>query len=260
MNTVYEPKGRAREYSPLALNVYLTCTHDCKYCYCQQLRGKGFFACGKKPQPRPGIVEALNRDLEKNLYTEQVLLSFVGDVYCDAADGNAATREVLKALSARRVPAAVLTKGGERCLKDVDVFKSFGEHFQIGTTLTFDNDKDSLAMESGAALPAERLSTLKTLHDEGIRTFASFEPVIDPEQSLNLMRKSLDFVDIYKVGKINRFKGLDKTIDWTDFLSRAVDILRDAGKPFYVKQDLRQAAPSVKLFGSEVMADDMNVH
>lgn len=30
---IYEPKGKAREYAELALEVYKTCSHMCKYCY-----------------------------------------------------------------------------------------------------------------------------------------------------------------------------------------------------------------------------------
>ena len=30
---VYEPRGKAREYSPLAANLYSGCSHQCKYCY-----------------------------------------------------------------------------------------------------------------------------------------------------------------------------------------------------------------------------------
>jgi hypothetical protein len=63
-------------------------------------------------------------------------------------------------------------------------------------------------------------------------------------------------VDIYKVGKLNNYKGMDKAIDWTAFLTSAVDILRRAGKAFYVKHDLRVAAPSVKLYGNETQADE----
>lgn len=33
MNVVYEPRGRAREYSELAYNLYRGCTHGCRYCY-----------------------------------------------------------------------------------------------------------------------------------------------------------------------------------------------------------------------------------
>jgi DNA repair photolyase len=30
---IYEPAGRAREYSPLALNHFKGCEHGCLYCY-----------------------------------------------------------------------------------------------------------------------------------------------------------------------------------------------------------------------------------
>ncbi len=34
---IYVPKGRAREYSPLALNLYRGCEHRCSYCYCPRI-------------------------------------------------------------------------------------------------------------------------------------------------------------------------------------------------------------------------------
>ena len=33
MSIIYEPKGKAREYSPLAVNLYRGCSHGCLYCY-----------------------------------------------------------------------------------------------------------------------------------------------------------------------------------------------------------------------------------
>lgn len=35
-----------------------------------------------------------------------------------------------------------------RAIKDIDVIKSFGERIKIGTTLTFDNEIDSLEWEN----------------------------------------------------------------------------------------------------------------
>ena len=256
MSIIYEPKGKAREYSPLALNIYLSCTHRCEYCYapgCRHQTKDQYFA---SPFPRSGIVDKLKDELEHDVPKEQVLLSFIGDVYCETKDANRATRECLELLLKYKVPVAILTKGGKRCLKDLEIFKSFGEHIQVGTTLTFDNNDDSMKWESGAALPDERLETLKILHSEGIKTFASFEPVIIPQQSLNLMKKSLEYIDVYKVGKLNNYKGLDKSIDWKDFLEKSLDILRNAGKAFYIKHDLRQAAASVRLYGNEVLPDE----
>ena len=258
-NVIYEPRGKAREYSPLALNLYMGCTHRCKYCYapsCIQKSRENYF---KVPEPRKNVLENLEKQLKKEIPKEQVLLSFVGDVYCETADSNKLTRKVLEMLLDYKVPVAILTKGGKRCIKDMDIFKKFGDHIMIGATLTFDNDKDSLEWEEGASTPKERLETLKTLHENGIKTFASFEPVIYPEQSINLIKQSIDFIDVYKIGKLNNYKGIDKTIDWTDFLIKCVDILRPAGKEFYIKHDLRRAAPSVRLFGNEVLSDEHNV-
>lgn len=260
MSTIYTPSGKAREYSPLALNIYLSCTHKCKYCYAPRCRHQKEEEYFKTPEPRKNIVDNVVKDIEKGgTPKEQVLLSFIGDVYCGTADDNQATRDVLEVLLKYKVPVAILTKGGKRCLKDLEMFKAFGDHIQIGTTLTFDNDKDSLEWESGAALPKERLDTLKTLHEEGIRTFASFEPVVYPEQSLSLMKQGLDFIDVYKVGKLNNYQGLDKKIDWRSFLISSVDLLRDAGKAFYIKHDLRTSAPDVRLYGNEVLPDEHNV-
>lgn len=259
MSIIYEPRGKAREYSPLALNLYIGCTHKCAYCYAPSCLMKSHEDYFSSPAPRAKFINTLGRELEKKSPKKQVLLSFIGDVYCEAQDNNALTRAALEVLLDAKVPVAILTKGGSRCLKDIDLFKKFGDSIQVGATLTFDNDKDSLEWEPGAALPSERLSVLKKLRDAGIKTFASFEPVIKPEQSLNLMRLGLDFIDVFKVGKLNNYKGLDKQIDWTSFLQSSVDLLRSNGKQFYIKHDLRKSADSVELFGNEAVADSHNV-
>lgn len=254
MSIIYAPKGRAREYSPLALNIYMGCTHRCKYCYAPNCIQKNREEYYKEPAPRKDIVKNLEKELRKigvGKIKEQVLLSFVGDVYCKTSDNNKTTREVLQLLLEYKVPVAILTKGGTRVLKDIDMFKKFKNHIQIGTTLTFDNKVDSLQWESGAAIPNERYVMLRELHKNGIKTFVSFEPVIVPEQTINLCEKTLEIVDIYKIGKINNYKGMDRKIDWNDFLSKMVCILRGAGKEFYVKYDLAIAADSVELTEDE---------
>lgn len=256
---VYEPKGKAREYSPLALNVYLGCSHKCKYCYANRMakmNGNENYFC--VPEPRKGLMDKLHKEL-KNAPKQQVLLSFIGDPYCETMDDNRLTREALAALEEAKSPVAVLTKGGTRCLKDLDMFKKFGEHIQVGATLTFSNPEDSAEWESGAASPSDRIEALKVLHSAGVRTFASFEPVIDPAQSIQLIKDTIEFVDVYKVGKINNYKGIDKAIDWESFLRQAVDILRSNGKRFYIKHDLRNAAPNVRLYGNECLSDEHNV-
>jgi len=114
--------------------------------------------------------------------------------------------------------------------------------------------KKSKQWEPGASLPEERLETLKTLHDAGIRTLASFEPVVDPAESLRIMERTLqdNSVDHYKVGKLNNYKGLDKDHDWQGFLREAIAMLRPAGKQIYIKKCLYELAPDVRLREDEV--------
>ncbi|MBC8569857.1 radical SAM protein [Zongyangia hominis] len=253
MPVIYEPKGRANEYSPYACNLYLGCTHGCKYCYAPhalQRTAENYFY---SPSPRKNVLKILEKDLQKKAYDLQILLSFIGDVYCETTDNNQTTRNALILLNSYHTPVAVLSKGGNRMLKDIDVFQSFGKRICVGSTLTFFDDEKSLAWEPGAASPDERIQTLKVLHESGIRTFASFEPVIEPSESLRLIEKTLqdDSVDHYKIGKLNNYRGLDKGIDWQEFLKNVLALLRPAKKQIYIKECLRALAPDVPLFESE---------
>ncbi|MDR0913599.1 MAG: hypothetical protein LBM65_00280 [Oscillospiraceae bacterium] len=254
MSIIYEPTGMAKEYSPYACNLYIGCSHCCRYCYAPhtlQRTADNYFGV---PQPRKDVLKYLEMDLKKKRFDKQILLSFIGDVYCKNADNSQTTRTALKLLDYYNAPVAVLSKGGTRMLRDIDVFKEFGEHITVGSTLTFLDPVKSKQWEPGAAVPEDRLETLLTLHNAGIRTFASFEPVVEPAESLRLIERTLkdDSVDHYKVGKLNNYKGLDKGIDWQSFLAEAIVMLREAGKQIYIKKCLRDLAPNVQLFEDEI--------
>lgn len=259
MATIYEPKGKAREYSPLALNPYLGCNHACKYCYVPGIR-----RCS--PEQNLNIIEKHNfiDDLKKDARNlkdrnQQVLLSFMSDPYNSLEPEKKLTRKSLKILLDNRIPCAILTKAGTKALGDMDIFKLFGKSIQVGATLTLENDKDSFFWESGAALPSDRIEMLKQLKENGIKTWASFEPVIDPVQSVNLIKKVIDYVDIFKIGKLNNiYSEIQNKINWQEYLKTIVSILRSYNKAFYVKYDLRRICPEVKLFGNEVLQDEHN--
>lgn len=258
MNVIYRPMGMAREYSPYALNIYIGCSHMCKYCYAPhtlQRKSENYFL---RPKPRKNILKLLEQDLKKNKYKEQVLLSFVGDVYCDSLDNGATTRKVLKLLNLYKVPVAVLSKGGKKMLRDLDIFKEFGDRIMVGTTLTFFDENKSKEWEPNASLPSERLETLKTLHENGIKTFASFEPTLEPVESLKLIKKTLEdnSVDHYKIGKLNNYKREDKWQNWQKYLKDCVNLLRPTGKQVYYKICLRELAPSVELLDVEKNPDE----
>lgn len=257
MAIIYVPKGRAREYSPLAANLYEGCSHGCLYCYGPGIRRTSLEQYTRSCSPRADILAKLAADCKIFRYSrEQVLLSFIGDPYCPEEAEHQVTRGALKLLLYNHIPVAILTKGGERIERDIDLISSFGESIKVGASLTFSDAGMSFEWEPKAALPEDRLAMLRLFTAAGIRTWASFEPVVDPDQSLRMIRASLDVVGEYRLGKLNHYKGLDAGIDWAAYLSQAVALLREKGKSFYVKQDLREAAPSVRLYGNEVLMDE----
>ena len=244
----------AKEYSPYACNLYIGCSHHCRYCYAPhtlQRSADNYFGI---PSPRKNVLKYLEQDLQSRSYHKQILLSFIGDIYCYNTDKSQTTRDALILLNQYSAPVAVLSKGGKKMLRDADVFASFSDRIMVGTTLTFSDREKSKAWEPGAALPEERLSVLSELHSAGIKTFASFEPVIEPSESLRLIEKTLedDSVDHYKIGKLNNYKGLDKNVDWKSFLRDALNMLRPVNKQLYIKLCLREKAPDIVLFENEV--------
>lgn len=255
---IYQPSGKAREYSPLALNIYNGCDHGCKYCYVPNILGqynKNYRHNQLSVQSFDGLEISCKKISNSEL---PVLLSFTCDPYCKYNDEQKATRKALEILYRYNIKVSILTKGGKRCLQDLDIFLKFKDRIRVGATLVFDNDKDSLKWETGAALPKERLETLKILHESGINTWASFEPVIYTEQSLNMMEKGLKYIELYKVGKLNNYKNMDKNINWSAFLSNTVKMLRQNNVKFYIKNELRYFAKDVILKPQEYNMDYYN--
>jgi len=238
MRAIYEPRGRAREYSPLALDIYNGCDHCCSYCFVPILRKRFGQDFPINPRPRKGILEEVKQTAHKYSRDKQILLSFSGDPYCQADIEFAMTRKILKVLLKYQATIAILTKG-RISLWDKDLFKLF-EQIKVGATLTCDNEKDSLVWEPYAALPADRISTLKKLHENGIKTWVSFEPVIYPEQTLHLIDLTHEFVNHYKIGKMN-YREMD--IDWWMFGVAVIEKLNHYGKPFYIKNSLAPFIP-----------------
>ncbi len=234
MNVIYEPKGKAGEYSPLALNIYNGCDHLCKYCYVKtSLQNNNQFL---DVIPKKDLLRKLRLDCKNGGVTKQVLLSFTGDAYCNKDVEIQLTRECLKVLLEYQIPIAILTKGGSRLYRDLDLLVKF-DNIKIGSTLTFDNDYHSKHYEEGASLPDERIAMLKKCKEYGLNTFVSLEPVFSIEQTLNLVKKTIDFVDLYKIGKLNHFK-VNKEVDWTLFLYEITKLLNYHNKNYYIKDDL----------------------
>ena len=257
---IYEPKGRAREYSPLALNYFKGCDHGCAYCYVPGMMTRFNADYKHNKVVAPSSFIELEKSAKKFQGCEkQILLSFTGDPYCNTENGE--TRQVLEILLKYDHKVAILTKNPEKALKDGDLMLKFGDRIKIGTTLTFSQIADSKKWEPGALAPKKRIAALREFANQGVKTWASFEPVIIPYQSLVLIEYVADFIDHVKVGKLNNYKGIDKEIDWSLFLSNTVEVMRIAkmNDRFYIKKDLQAFNKGVHLSENETNEDYLNL-
>lgn len=240
---IYEPKGKAREYSPLAINLYKGCGHKCVYCYVPNAIKITRDEFDNNVTPKANITREILKAVKKYSGTDkQVLMSFSTDPYNPSNDKYHLTRVALNLFRQYRIPSAILSKAGTKVLKDLDVIKTFGEHIKVGASLTLTNDKDSGKWESEAALPADRFKMLQTFKENGVKTWASLEPVLDPEQILEIIDITHSYVDEYQVGKLNHLKN---QIDWRKFLIQVLEKLARYEKEFYIKKDLAEFAPDV---------------
>lgn len=235
---IYEPKGRAREYAELACNLYRGCGHQCVYCYAPAATFQDRVSFGN-PKPRKGILEQLQKDAAKLAQREgprSVLLCFSTDPYQPINDTHQLTHQAIRILHANGFNVTILTKGGHRAEQDFFLYRP-GDEF--ATTLTFMDDGSSLTWEPEAARPWERINTLYVAHRLGIETWVSLEPVIDPAETLEIIRQTHTFVDHYKVGTLNNHPWA-KQIDWPKFAKDVVATLEQYGCSYYLKNDLRR--------------------
>jgi DNA repair photolyase len=185
------------------------------------------------PSPRKDVLSGLRRQLETGEFTgKQVFLSFTTDPYQPIEEHELVTLRALHLFLEFGVNWKVLTKS---MLAERD-FGLYREGDEFGMSLTYSDLHDSSYYERQAASPLDRIRTLKMAKRFGIPTWASIEPVIDPDQTLELIRLSHEFVDHYKVGKIN-YKQSD--VDWKRFASEVIGLLESLGKSYYVKDSLR---------------------
>lgn len=200
---------------------------------------------------RSNVLKQVEKDAAKIACTDKrVLLCFTTDPYQPLDDELQVTRKVVKILKKYSIPFQILTKGGRRAVRDFDLYEKYDA---FATTLTFLDPDDSAKWEPGASSPADRLEAIKAAHEKGIQTWASLEPVIDPDQSLDIISMTHEIVDHYKIGKWNHAAGKVEfdAIDWRDFGIKAIAVCEAYGVSYYIKNDLAKYLDGVKFTNTD---------
>jgi len=237
---IYESRGKAKEYCELAANLYRGCSHCCSYCYAPAtIRVSREEFC--KPIVRQDVLAKFEKDaiyLEKIGEKRTILLSFTTDPYQQLDVREQLTRKAIQILHNHNLKVSILTKGGKRSERDFDLLSERPGLSEYGNTLVFTDEKYRMEIEKGAAKTDERIDAIKKAHDLGIFTYVSLEPVWIPEQSLELIDLTKDFVDFYKIGKLN-YNPQQKNVDWSKFKKELIEKLEGHKKKYYIKKSLQ---------------------
>ena len=223
MKPIYEPKGKAKEYGDLALNIYTGCPHRCFYCFAPSVLHRDKEKFHSEVAPREGIVEATRKQLEAEKITGKLIhLCFTCDPYPTGYD-TSVTREIIKLLKEHGNHVQILTKGDGH--RDFDLLD--GKDW-YGITL------------DGSESAAKAVAMLDTLRTAALyaNTWISFEPVLDGRRVLTYIRLAKDFfVSKVKIGKLNYYKS---DIDWKRFGQEAEELCKRLGIDYYIKDSLRK--------------------
>ncbi len=254
MNAIYAPAPRAAEYAPLACNIYAGCVHGCTYCYAPAALHRTRESFHAQATERPGLLDALERDAQKLAGDPRpVLLCFSTDPYQPGLprDGMA-TREAIQILGRHGLTPVILSKGGMRALPDFALMHEVGAWFGQTLGMIPPITGNPHHTEPKAAPTFERWAALARARRLDIPTWASLEPVINPAHALHHIRTTHEFVDHYKIGKIN-YAPTPRGVDWPWFVLDAVALLEGLGftretrpgvfsrKTYYLKKDLVEA-------------------
>jgi len=204
---IYNPKGKAGEYAPWACNFYTGCSNDCEYCYCK----RGFLShvwddvphlkkCFKDERK---ALEIFEKELVANLEAlkaTSLFFTFSSDPFLPGVKSTYWAAAAC-ALS-HGVRVQFLTKRAD-FVNDHFLIRNaiWKTHLAFGFTLTGSDDK-----EPGASTNQERIEAMRILHERGFKTFASIEPIVDFDSSLRMIKETIGFCDLYKIGLMSGVK------------------------------------------------------
>lgn len=240
---IYQPNGKAEEYGEWACNFYNGCSNQCSYCYLQKGRNAKIYTptptLQKAFKDEDDAVEQFGKEVLRNLpelMKHGLFFCFTTDPLLPETMG--LTVRAVRICMEKGINVKLLTKRADfvdeffRLLSAVEGYDEeiCKRHIAFGFTLTGCDGQ-----EGNSSPNPERISTMKQLHARGYRTFVSAEPVIDPKTSLQVIRDTLGFCDLYKVGLLSGKKDYGKA-DVQDLVD---ELQKLPGKPkIYLKNSV----------------------
>lgn len=155
------------------INPYVGCPHRCIYCYAEFMKR---FSSHDEPWGTFTDVKIRSTSVRPvPLDGKSVFFSSVTDCYNPLEEKYRLTRRLLEQLKYSGARVTILTKSA-LVTRDIDVFKQL-PGVTVGLSLNTESDELRRETEPCASTPLERLCALKTLHENGIKTWMHVAPV-----------------------------------------------------------------------------------
>lgn len=239
---IYSPSGKAGEYSYWACNFYVGCSNGCEYCYCKKGILKTVMGMDK-PQLKKCFkgeehaLEVFEKELKANLSELQkhgIFFSFTTDPMLP--ETIRLTKDAIDIAINYKVPVKILTKCSDWIKIHMPFFLIDKKYISIGFTLTGHDE-----LEKGASTNLQRIEAMEKLHDAGIKTWASVEPIIDFVSAIQMIAQSNHCCDYYKIGLMSgaKFDNFVKKGMLNGFISATNNKIK---KPIYWKDSILKAA------------------
>jgi DNA repair photolyase len=202
------------------VNPYVGCQFGCSYCYARYMKK---FTGHKEPwgdfvDIKMNAPQLLLKEITKKK-KDQVWISGVCDPYQPLEVKYKLTRECVRILVSNNWPIVIQTRS-TFVLRDIDILKN-AENCDVGLSITTADDQIRKLFEPKAPSIAERVNTLKELHDSGIRTYAMIAPVLPGAENLiEMLEGKVDYIivdrmnydyanSIYKNNKLEDYLDTD---------------------------------------------------
>lgn len=165
------------------------------------------------------------------------------------------TKEACSACALYNIPVKILTKRVDWLDKIVFDYDQKIKEYPVafGHYANATNKKESLnkfnvafgftltghdELEPHASTNQERIEAMKKLHDAGFKTWASIEPVVDVDASLDVIARTQEICDLYKVGLMSG-KKYEKSEIY--FLISELSKYAMSGNKVYIKDSILKA-------------------
>lgn len=194
--------------SDYVINPYVGCPHACKYCYaCFMKRFTGH----KEPWGTFIDIKHCDKPIsQKKLENKRVFLSSVTDCYNKFEEKYCITQKILQQLVVVDCELGISTKSA-LILRDIELLKQC-RNLTVSVSVNTLDESFKKDMDNASSI-ADRLHTLKVLHENGIRTVLFMSPIF-PEITdfREIIECSRSFVDEYWFENLNLRGSYKETI------------------------------------------------